>query len=61
MIGFLSIIISVIKVGRKDMFYLTTHSIHFIYDYMASDYTYNEEGNPLPPHGLLFPISSNAS
>ena len=23
--------------GRKDMFYLTTHSTHFIHDYMASD------------------------
>ena len=23
--------------GRKDMFYLTSHSTHFIYDYMASD------------------------
>ena len=24
-------------VGRKEMFYLTTHSAHFIYGYMASD------------------------
>ena len=23
--------------GRKEMFYLTTHSVHFIYGYMASD------------------------
>ena len=23
--------------GRKEMFYLTTHSTHFIYDYMAFD------------------------
>ena len=23
--------------GKKEMFYLTTHSIHFIYDYMSSD------------------------
>ena len=23
--------------GRKEMFYLTTHSTHFIYGYMASD------------------------
>ena len=23
--------------GRKEMFYLTTHSTHFIYDYVASD------------------------
>ena len=25
------------KKGRKEMFYLTTHSTHFIYSYMASD------------------------
>ena len=25
------------KEGRKEMFYLTTHSAHFIYRYMASD------------------------
>ena len=23
--------------GRKEMFYLTTHSTHFIYGYMTSD------------------------
>ena len=26
-----------ISQGRKEMFYLTTHSTHFIYGYMASD------------------------
>ena len=25
------------KEGRKEMFYLTTHSTHFIFGYMASD------------------------
>ena len=25
------------KEGRKEMFYLTTHSTHFIYGYMALD------------------------
>ena len=25
------------KEGRKEMFYLTTHSTHFVYCYMASD------------------------
>ena len=30
-------ILSYIQEGRKDMFYLTTHSTHFIYGYMASD------------------------
>ena len=44
------------------MFYLTTHSTHFIYGYMASDmvkdHSDSERGNPLPPHGLLFSINS---
>ena len=31
------VLFSVRKEGRKDMFYLTTHSTHFIYGYMASD------------------------
>ena len=26
-----------VEEGRKEMFYLTTHSTHFIYGYMASD------------------------
>ena len=25
------------KEGRKEVFYLSTHSTHFIYGYMASD------------------------
>ena len=52
--------------GRKEeMFYLTTHSTHFNYGYMASDmvkdHSDSETGNPLPPHGLLFPINSKGS
>ena len=81
------------------MFYLTTHSTHFIYGYVASDiwlktilivreaeghflfndalntfylrlygvrhmvkdHSDSEKGNPLPPHRLLFPISSKGS
>ena len=46
--------------GRKEMFYLTTHSTHFIYGYMASDmvndHSDSEKGKPLPPPSLLFPI-----
>ena len=26
-----------VDIRRKEMFYLTTHSTHFIYGYMASD------------------------
>ena len=51
-------------VRRKEMFYLTTHSTHFILrlygvGYMVKDHSVSERGNPLPPHGLLFPINSN--
>ena len=45
----------------KGMFYLTTHSTHFIYGYMVKDHSDSERGNPLPPHGLLFPINSKGS
>ena len=45
---------------RKEMFYLTMHSTHFIYSYMVKDHSYSERGNLLP-HGLLFPISSKDS
>ena len=49
------------------MFYLTKHSTHLIYGYMASDkimvkdHSDSEKGNPLPPHRLLFPINSKGS
>ena len=29
--------------------------------YMVKDHSDSERGNPLPPHGLLFPISSKDS
>ena len=41
------------------MFYLTTHSTHFIYGYMVKDHSDSERGNPLPPHRLLFPINTS--
>ena len=47
------------------MFYLTTHSTHFIYGYMASDmvkdHSDSEKGNPLPPLRLLLSINSKGS
>ena len=52
---------------RKEMFYLTTHSTHFILRLygvghnIAKDHSDSERGNPLPPHGLLFPINSKGS
>ena len=51
---------------KKGMFYLTTHSTHFMLRlygvrHMVKDHSDSERGNPLPPHGLLFPISSKGS
>ena len=47
--------------GRKEMFYLTTHSTHFVYGYMASDHSDSEKGNLMMPHRLLFLINSKGS
>ena len=49
--------------GRKEMFYLTMHSTHFIYGvrHMVKDHSHSEIGNPLPPHGLLLLISIKGS
>ena len=48
------------------MFYLTIHSTHFILclygiRHMVKDHSDSERGNPLPPHGILFPINSKGS
>ena len=48
------------------MIYLTTHSTHFILrlygvGHMIKDNSDSERGNPLPSHGLLFPINSKGS
>ena len=45
------------------MFYLTTHSTHFILrlygvKHKVKDRLDSEKGNPLPPHRLLFLINS---
>ena len=47
----------------KEMFYLTMHSTHFIYGvgHMVKDHSDSEKGNLLPPHWLLFLISSKGS
>ena len=55
-----------IQQRRKEMFYLTTHSTHFILwlygvGHMVKDHSDSERGNLLPPHGLCFPISSKCS
>ena len=52
-----------LKEGRKEMFYLMTHSTHFylrLYGirHMVKDHSDSERGNLLLPHGLLFLINS---
>ena len=55
---------------EREMFYLTTHSTHFIYTFylrlygvrhMVKDHSDSEKGNPLPPHRLLLSINSKGS
>ena len=53
-------IVKSLEQGRKEMFYITTHTTHFIYSYMVKNHSDSERRNPLPPHGL-FPISSKGS
>ena len=43
--------------GRKDMFYLRLYGV----GHMVKDHSDSESGNPLHPHGLLFPINSKGS
>ena len=48
------------------MFYLTTHSTHFILrlygvGHMVKDHSDSEKGNPLPPYRLLISINSKGS
>ena len=54
------------KRRRKELFYLTMHSTHFIYGYMASDIMVkdhfdSEKRNQLQPHKLLLMINSKGS
>ena len=49
--------------GRKEMFYLTTHSNTFylrLYSvgHMVKDQSDSERVNQLPPHGIFFQINS---
>ena len=50
----------------KEMFYLMTHSRHFILRlygvrHMVKDHSDSEIGNLLLPHGLLFLINTNSN
>ena len=50
---------------RKEIYYLTTNSTLYLRLYgvrhMVKDHSDSERGNPLPPHRLLFQISSKGS
>ena len=46
---------------RKEMFYLTFYLRLYGVGHMVKDHSDTESGNPLPPHGLLFSISSKGS
>ena len=59
-------IVGIKEERKKNFFYLTTHSRHFVYGYMVSDmlkdHSYSQRENWLPLlHGLFFFISSKGS
>ena len=47
-------------IGRKEMFYLTTHSTNFIMlygvEHMVKNHSDSERRNPMPPHRVHFSI-----
>ena len=55
------------KEGRKEGNVLFNDALNTFYlrlydiSHMVKDHSDSERGNPLPPHGLLFPISSKGS
>ena len=59
--------ISTLMTGRKEgivLFHDALNTFYLrLYDvrYMVEDHSDSERGNPLPPHGLLVPISSKGS
>ena len=62
-VGFVSLLMRE-KEGRKflfndalNTFYLRLYGVR----HMVKDHSDSEKGNPLPPHRLLFPISSKGS
>ena len=60
------IFVSFFFIGRKEMF-LFNDALNTFYlrlygvGHMVKDHSDSERGNPLPPHGLLFPINSKGS
>ena len=54
----MSIAVSDCLEGRKEIFYLTTHSTYFIYGYMASDHSDSEKGNRCRHIGYSFRLTA---
>ena len=62
---FINVITAVRKEGKRyilfndalNTFYLRLYGVR----HMVKDHSDSERGNPLPPHGLLFPINSKGS
>ena len=56
-----------LNVGRKEGNVLFNDALNTFYlwlygvRHMVKYHTHSERGNPLPPHGLLFPINSKGS
>ena len=54
-------------IGKKERNVIFNDALNtfylLLYDFrhMVKDHSDSERGNPLPPHGLLFPISSKGS
>ena len=57
----------ILIVGRKEENVLFNNTLNTFYlqlygvGHMVKDHSDSERGNPLPPHGLLFPINSKGS
>ena len=47
--------------GRKEGNVVFNDALNTFYLRLYGDHSDSERGNPLPPHGLLFPISSKGS
>ena len=55
------IIIIIIIIGRKEGNVLFNDALNTFYFTVIWRRLYGERGNPLPPHGLFFPINSKGS
>ena len=59
--------IDLFEEGRKEGSVLFNDALNTFYlrlcgvGHMVKDHSDSERGNPLPPHGLLFPINSKGS